>query len=495
MSHVTPRWLRVGTIAALAMATVVGLVSTPAQATSTSHGKPSTSTVAKATAAEASSSTIVGKATETPAAQLIAAQVLYVKTGYGIKVDGHWFGSYINNGRISYCVSPLKGLNRGQSASTISIWSLVGATRSYELEYVLAQWGSTTDPNSGAATYDALNRIVGTSMGATAWASFKVWEAHAPAAIRTAAAARVNSAVLYHGPYRTTVKVTQQALVGQAGTAVVTVFSAAGHGITAKVALSASGATIAKAVTTNRGTATVHFTVTTAGTVTLAAQATSLPPTSMLFSHPATDQQQLLSWSPKVNSNRATTSFHKATARPTASYACTTDCAGNPVNTITKCKEAGTTIAQMLAYVNGKLRIYADFPASKSTVCKTLTTRIADTNKVVVYFRYYVNHKWTPSVALLSYVVDCPPLPNVTATISCNCTNASLVFTLPVNGTKHLEEIVVNGKQVATAKPGAAATYSVAVTRGKNSSFSFTSGIQNSAGTWHVGTPLTITVP
>jgi len=283
------------------------------------------------------------------------------------------------------------------------------------------------------------------------------------------------------------------ALVGQVGTAVVTVVSAAGHGVNATVALRATNATIAKSVRTHGGKATVHFRAT--GIVKLAAQTASLPAVSMLISHPAAGQQQLLSWGPRANSNRATASYHLVTSRPAASYACTTDCAGNPVNTIKKCKEYGDTTAQILVYVNGKLRTYANYPASKSTVCKTISTRIADTSKVVVYFRYNVNHKWTPSVALLSYVVDCPPLPNVTATISCNCTNATLVFALPVNGTKHLEEIVVNGKQVATAKPGAAATYRVSVTRGDNSSFSFTGGIQNTTGTWHVGQPLTITVP
>lgn len=493
MSLSAPRRLYRCILAAVAALLVVSLVSVMRQTTVT-NGQPVVA-AAQTQARNQAKTAAAEPPAQQLAAQFTAARVLYVKTGYGMKVNGHWFGSYINDGHMYYCVSPLLGLDRGQAASTVNIWSLVGTTKSYELEYVLSRWGNTTSKYGAAATYDALNRIVGTSMGTKAWASFRAWERNAPPAVRKAAVARVDSAVLYHGPYRTTIKVTQQALVGQTGTAAITVVSATGHGFNATVALRATNATIAKSVRTHAGKATVHFNVTGTGTVKLASQAASLPAVSMLLSHPGSGQQLLLSWGPRANSNRAVTSYHKVTSRPSASYACTTDCAGNPVNTITKCKEAGSTIAQMLVYVNGKLRTYANYPASKSTVCKTISTRIADTSHVVVYFRYNVSHKWTAMAALLSYTVDCPPLPGITVTISCNCPSASLVFTLPVNGTKHLEEIVVNGKQVATAKPGTSATYRVTVTRGHNSSFSYASGVQNANGSWHVGQPLTTIVP
>ena len=410
----------------------------------------------------------------------------------GIYAGGLWVGSYSEDGHTLYCVSPTLRLDAGQPFKTVSRLPGINATTTQEVAYVLGQWGTTTNNYQAAAVRLAVLKLLHVSFpqaGAT------------PSAVRAGAAKYVSAAEKYRGPYVLSLKLGTQALVGQTGTATVSVTSAAHAGVPGiQVSLKGVNAGIPSSVRTGRdGKATIHFVRIGTGFVHLYAQARTLVSTLVVSSLPTPGQQHLLGGSVPV-SESASLAYQLTPGGPTVTYTCSSACDGKPAVSVEFCHPAQAAAAEYLVYDNGHVVSTTSVSRNSAQQCKTVTVVIPDTHAVSFAVKYHVGRKWTGTVTLPGgFTVDCPPWPTVSASLSCNCTSGSIQLSLPANTTGHAEEIVysVNGgpQQTSVSQPGSLLTLNIPFTRTTATTVTYTGAIQRANGQWITPPALTLTVP
>jgi hypothetical protein len=414
-----------------------------------------------------------------------------VTSGAGLSVQGVWMGYFVNDGHDMYCVTPGLQLTAPQSTHTVSYWPAIGAAKSRNVEYVLGQWGNTSDNNQAAAVRLALLKIIGAHLP----------QAKAlPASVKATADNYVALAKKYHGPYVTSVTFGTKVLDGQIGTAQVTVNSAAHQpvpGLT--VALRASNATVPASVTTAaNGLAEFQYVRTGTGMVKIVARASSVPPTSLLASQPAGGQQLLLgSGLPTIET--ASAAYQLTPGGPTVSYSCTSACNGQPPVSVQFCNPAEVVPTKYTVYDNKRAVAVAKFDPSSQPACQTVTVTIDDTHVVTFSVAYFVKNKWSHRVALPgSFTVDCPPWPAVSLSMTCNCVSGQLQMAISPNAT-HAEEIIysVNGgpPQTSVGQPGQPVTVTVPLDRSASTTVTYTGAVQRSNGQWIIPPLFSVTVP
>jgi hypothetical protein len=411
-----------------------------------------------------------------------------VTSGAGLSAQGEWMGYYVNDGHDMYCVTPGLQLTAPQNTHTVSFWPTIGVVKSKKVEYVLGQWGNTSDNNQAAAVRLALLKIIGDHLS----------QAKAlPASVKATADSYVALAKKYHGPYVTSVSFGTKVLDGQIGTAQVTVDSAAHQPVPGmQVALRASNATVPASVTTDaNGLGAFQYTRTGTGTVKIIAQATNVPPTSLLASQPGGGQ--LGSGLPSKET--ASAGYQVTPGGPTTSYSCTSACDGAPPVSVQFCNPAEVVPTKYTVYDNGKAVAVAKFDPSSQPACQTVTVTVQDTHVVTFSVAYFVKNKWSHRVSLPgTFTVDCPPWPPVSVTMTCNCATGQLQMSIAPNPT-HMEEIIysVDGgpAQTSVAQPGQAATVTVPLDRTVATTVTFTGAVQRTNGQLIVPPSFSITIP
>ena len=403
---------------------------------------------------------------------------------------GHWVGneyvgSIMNNGHLAYCTEPGLRLTQSQSWTLVQSLTGVSALRSQEIAYVLFRHGSTVNDDEAAAVRIAVNAFIGNSDAVTRW------ERGLNPRVTVFANSFIREAALLHGPFNLRLAILKAAHVGNTGTLQVSVTSAARNPIVgAIVTLNASNATLPRVVRTNSaGTVVVPFTRTGIDVPVITAQ-TKLAPTAILVGNAAPGQQKLKAAGPAATFNARVT-YLDTLVKPAITYNCTTECFGNPPVTSSACNPAAATAVYVMT-VDSKVVSGLTLTSGQ---CGSSTVNVADSKTLVTQLHYVVNGKPTRAITVSTIVIDCPPLPLISIANVCNCTTATFDFALPLNTTRHMEAIYINGSSVATAAPGQTARYHLVVTRGKATSIAFAPAIQRANGAWNVGNPLTINVP
>jgi hypothetical protein len=255
--------------------------------------------------------------------------------GHGLVIHGDWFGYYVDNGKKIWCLAPGLTLTQEPFHLTTNLpfvavgtkKFVVGPTKSRWIAFVLSQWGDTSSNSVAAATRMALLEIVGDVPPGV--------NTSAKTPIGGTAASEIRQAKAYYGPEKVALALRAKVLVGQVGTATVTIVAASHHGVPGvRVQLAGANAIVAKFVKTGRnGQATFTYTRTGAGPVKLVARAVGLPRNTMLASLPQPGEQLLVS-STGPAAATASITYQASPGGPTISYSCNSACSGRPLVTV-----------------------------------------------------------------------------------------------------------------------------------------------------------------
>jgi hypothetical protein len=420
--------------------------------------------------------------------------------GHGLLIRGEWFGYYADNGKKIWCLAPRLKLTKEPFHLTtnlpfVTIGSkkfVVGATKSRLIAFVLSEWGNTSSDNVAAATRMALLEIIG----------------DIPRGINTSpktqiggmAANAVSQAKAYHGPDKLGLTLRTKALVGQAGTATVTATAASRRGAPGIIVqLAGANAIVPNLVKTgSNGQVTFTYTRTGTGPVKLIARAASLPPNTMLASLPQPGEQLLVSGTGPTTATASVT-YQASLGGPTISYGCDSACDGRPSVTVNFCQPAGVAAVLDIVFGNGHAVGSVSFGRNATATCKSVMLTIPDAHVVTFGVQYNVSGKLSGIVPLPGrIVIDCPPWPAVSESVTCNCTNGTLALTLRNTGQTE-EQLIwsVNGgqSQAKLVAPSSAVSVNIPFSRTVNTTVVYTGGVQRLNGQWIIPPSLVAVIP
>lgn len=420
--------------------------------------------------------------------------------GHGLVIGGDWFGYYIDNGKKIWCLAP--GLKLAQepfhlttNLPFVALGSkkfVVGATKSRWIAFVLSQWGNASSNNVAAATRMALLEIVGDVPPGV--------NTSAKTQIGGMAANEISQAKAYYGPDKLDLTLRTKALVGQTGTATVTIVAASHHGAPGiMVRLAGANIIVPKLVKTGgNGQATFPYTRTGTGPVKLIARASSLPLNTMLASLPKPGEQLLVSGTGPATATASST-YQASPGSPTVSYSCNSACNGRPSVTVKFCQPAGVAPASDIVLDNGHAVGSVSFGRSATATCESVAVAIPDTHVLTFGVRYNVNGKLSGIVPLPGrIVIDCPPLPTVSEFVTCNCTNGTLALALKNTGQTE-EQLIwsVNGGQNQTklVAPNSTVSVNVPFSRTVNTTVVYTGEVQRLNGQWIIPPSFEAVIP
>jgi hypothetical protein len=420
--------------------------------------------------------------------------------GDGLVISGEWFGYYVDNGKKIWCLAP--GLTLTQEPFHLvtnlpyvvvgSKKFVVGATKSRWIAFILSQWGNASTNNLAAATRMALLEIVGDVPSGVSTS--------AKTQIGGMAANEVSQAKARYGPDKLGLTLRTKVLVGQTGTATVTAMAATHHGAPGiAVRLAGANATVPKLVKTGgNGQATFTYTRTGAGPVKLVARAVGLPQNAMLASLPQPGEQLLVSGTGPTTATASST-YQASPGGPTTSYGCHSACGGLPPVTVTFCQPAGVAPASDIVFDNGHAVGSASFGRSATATCKSVTVIVPDTHVVTFGVQYNIGGKLSGVVPLPGrIVIDCPPWPTVSETVTCNCTNGTMALLLKNTGHTEQELIwSVNGgrSQVKPVVPGGTVSALIPFSRTTGTTVLYTGAVQRLNGQWVFPSSLEAVIP
>lgn len=420
--------------------------------------------------------------------------------GHGLLIRGEWFGYYVDNGKKIWCLAPGLKLKKEPFRLTtnlpfVTIGSkkfVVGATKSRWIAFVLGEWGNTSSDNVAAATRMALLEIVG----------------DVPKGINTSprtqiggmAANEVSQAKAYYGPDKLGLTLRTKALVGQAGTATVTATAASRRGVPGIIVqLAGANAIVPKLVKTgSNGQVTFTYTRTGTGPVKVIARAASLPPDTMLASLPRPGEQLLVSGT-RPTTATASVTYQASPGGPTISYGCGSACDGRPLVTVKFCQPAGVAPALDTVFDNGHAVDTVSFVRSVTATCQSVMLTIPDTHVVTFGVQYNVSGKLSGVVPLPGrIVIDCPPWPVPSESVSCDCANGVLALMLRNTGQTE-EQLIwsVNGgpSQAKLVAPGSTVSVSIPFSRTVNTTVVYAGGVQRLNGQWIIPPSLEALIP
>jgi hypothetical protein len=420
--------------------------------------------------------------------------------GHGLLISGEWFGYYVDNGKKIWCLAPSLKLTKepfhlATNLPFVTVGNrkfVVGATKSRWIAFVLSEWGNTSSNNVAAATRMALLEIVGDM----------------PSGINTSpktqiggmAASEVSQAKAYYGPDKLGLTLRTKALVGQAATATVTATAASHRGAPGIIVqLAGANAIVPKLVKTgSNGQVTFTYTRTGTGPVKLIARAASLPSNTMLASLPQPGEQLLVS-STGPTTATASVTYQASPGGPAISYGCDTACNGRPAVTVKFCQPAGMAPVLDIVFGNGHAVGSVSFGRGATATCKSVILNIPDTYVVTFGVQYNVNGKLSGVIPLPGrIVIDCPPWPAVSESVTCNCTNGTLVLTL--RNTGQTEEQLIwsvngGGSQAKLVAPGSTESVNIPFSRTVNTTVAYTGGVQRRNGQWIIPPSLVAVIP
>jgi hypothetical protein len=420
--------------------------------------------------------------------------------GHGLVIHGDWFGYYVDNGKKIWCLAPGLTLTQEPFHLTTNLpfvavgtkKFVVGPTKSRWIAFVLSQWGDTSSNSVAAATRMALLEIVGDVPPGV--------NTSAKTPIGGTAASEIRQAKAYYGPEKVALALRAKVLVGQVGTATVTIVAASHHGVPGvRVQLAGANAIVPKLVKTGRnGQATFTYTRIGTGPVKLVARAVGLPPGTLLASLPQPGQQLLVSGTGPAAATASTT-YQASPGSPTVSYSCNSACDGRPSVTVKFCQPAGVAPASDIVLDNGHAVGSVSFVRSATATCKSVTAVIPDGRVITFGVQYNVNGKLSGVVPLPGrIVIDCPPLPTVSEYVTCNCTNGTLILALKNTGQTE-EQLIwsVNGGQNQTklVAPNGTGSVSVPFSRTASTTVVYTGAVQRHNGQWLIPPSFEAVIP
>ncbi len=420
--------------------------------------------------------------------------------GHGLVIAGDWFGYYVDKGKKVWCLAPGLALAQESFRLTTNLPIVtvgprkfrVGATKSRWMAYVLSQWGDTSSNSVAAATRMALLEIVG----------------DVPSGVNTStrtqigrmAADEVNAVKAYFGPDRLALTLRTKVLVGQAGTAIATTVAATHRGVPGvTVELAAANAIVARFVKTGRnGQVAFTYRRTGTGPVKLVARAAGLPPDTMLASLPKPGQQLLVSGT-RPTTATASVTYQASPGGPTMSYDCSSACNGRPLVTVRFCQPAGLAAASDIVFADGHTVGSVSFGRSATAACKSVAAVIPDGQVLTFGARYNVNGKLSGVIPLPGrLVIDCPALPVVSESETCNCTNGAVVLTLKNTGRTE-EQLIwsVNGgrSQTRLVAPGSIGAVNVPFSRTVTTTIRYTGAVRRLNGQWIIPPSFETVIP
>ena len=430
-------------------------------------------------------STGVVFATPSSASTIGISQHVGKNTPYGYVGN---FVEYVNGHKyFLYCTTPAKALTRGQSLHTVSTGSGLTLAQSRAMEYVLSHWGNTDSSGQAEAVSQSLNTIAGNAT------SVRNRSRYLTSSVNALTTRFVNEGRSYYGPYKVSSKLNGTPYIGGGSIIATTVMSATGKGVpNATLRLTGTNVSITSGARTNAyGISRVGFRAIGIGTKSIRVTAYGLAPTSMIEGYAGTGQQRLFAAGSSIYRYTYTT-YQRTQGGASMSYSCTSWCKGDPDATFTISNPTGA-IGEYTILENGLIAKTFQVAAGRSL---STTIVVWDTKSYTMKVRYYLTSKWTAFTMLPGkFVVDCPPIPDVTETMYSNCsTGTKFTVSMGNNTTAHAVELLVNDVVVAMAQPGNVASWSKTIPCYTHATFTYTRGIQRLSQDWNVADKVTISM-
>ncbi|MDT4919879.1 MAG: hypothetical protein QOI15_781 [Pseudonocardiales bacterium] len=442
-----------------------------------------------------------------PAASAAPPPELPLAPGLGIRVDGgtDFVGFYVTHidGTATkvYCIRPDSAEPAGVALRTVSRLPDTSREVTRLLAETLAAHGDAQTPAQAAAVSQALNTEVGNRLAVHRRAALL------PARVQRLADRYVAEAHDRLAPYRLAVHLHRSPLPGQSATGNVTLTSASGpaRGV---VALQHTGnvATPDELHLGANGRARFTYTTTAGGPVHIAAAA-AVAPTTLRATRPAAGTQLMVASSPPAEV-RANATYQGTAPGIRYRYACTSQCDGSPVVTLTACAPASDARSRITFQLDDRVRRIGFAPAS-TRACRSIQLALDDGVRVSATWRYLTRRGWTRAYpAAGAFVVDCPAPPPVAVAASYDCTAATVTVVLgrqrggalrPLrNRTSHRMLLVVSGAAAGrfTLTAGATATaHTFRLACGVGAVLTVRSGVRRTGGGVNYGDPLEIRMP
>jgi hypothetical protein len=437
-----------------------------------------------------------------------AASRARVVPGRGVWLAGHtdFVGYYraLVGGRWVkvYCVSPGRRAPTRISLRTVSRVPAKSAAITRQLAETLTAHGDARTAAQAEAVSQALNAEIGNRTAVALRAR------HLSRHVRELAERYVAEARARGGPYSLELHLPANPLPGQSGTGTVTL-RAAGNRVAGAVISLRHTANVAmpRSVRTNAsGRAAFTYRTIGGGPVHVAAAAGGAPDT-VRASRPGRSTQLMLTWSPRKTVHAVATYQGKGPGFAHR-YACSRDCDGHPLVTLTACAPASRVPSRLTYWFDGRSHRIT-FDAAKARTCKTWQVVVADGVSVSATWEWRTAHGWTqPIPAEGWFVVDCPAAPPVAVALGYDCTRATLTAVLGTqsngslvplrNDTAHRMVLVVGGAVDGRYElaPGAtAAPHTFALRCGSHATITVRGGVQRGASTYNYGRITEVTTP
>ena len=436
-----------------------------------------------------------------------AADGPWVVTGRGVWIANHadfvgYYRANVNGHWVKvYCVSPDRLVPRHITLHTVSELPAASAATTRLLAETLAAHGDAQTAAAAEAVSQALNQEIGNTDAVARRARYL------SRAVRDLAARYVAEARQRHAPYSLGLRLPTSPLPGQSGSGTVSLRSGAG-GVSGRVALShTANVTTPDTLRTNaKGSASFTYRTVAGGAVHVAASA-RVAPARVQASLADRSTQVMLTWIP-LATVRATATYQAHGPRVTHQYACTSQCDGRPVVTLTACAPANRYASRITYWYDGNSHAI-DFAATDQRVCSNWRVRIADGVSVSATWRYRSPSGWTaPLPAGGAFVVDCPAAPPVAVLVSYDCAHATLTAALgtqqhgvlhPVRNTgRHRMVLVVAGAasgRYPVERGSTAALHTFGLSCGSAATVSVRGGVERGSGEYNYGQPASVALP
>lgn len=400
-----------------------------------------------------------------------------------------------------YCVRP--GAGEPATITLRTMGTLPGASQAVtrQLAETLAAHGDAQTAVQAAAVSQALNEEIGNHAAVVRRA------ASLPDRVQAIADRYVAEARATAGPYRLAIDLPRSPLPGQSARGTITLRSAQGPASGTVTLQHTANVTTPDEVHVGRsGAARFTYQTLAGGPVHLDATA-RVAPTTLRASRPAAGEQLMLTWSAPATV-QANATYEASGPGISYHYACTSQCDGHPVVTLTACAPANGYPSRITFWLGDQVR-RVTFTAATTRTCRSIQVPLADGVRVSATWRYETPRGWTrPFPAAGAFVVDCPAPPPVAITVDFNCTSAGVAVVLgrerngmlsPLrNRTRHRMVLAVGGAVSGryVLAPGQTATvHTFRLPCGSGAAVTIRSGAQRSNGTYNYSGPLVVTMP
>lgn len=412
---------------------------------------------------------------------------------YRALVDGRW--------TIVYCVSPDRAAPAAISLRTVSRLPDTSRDVTRQLAQTLAAHGDAQTATHAEAVSQALNEELGNHRAAQRRAPFLA------ARVQRLATRYVREALARHGPYRLGLHLPGSPLPGQQASGSVTLRAAAGPAPGTVLLRHTGNVRTPRVLHVGRsGQAPFTYRTIAGGPVHLAASARVAPPT-LRASRPASGTQLMLTWSAPATVH-ATATYQPTGPGITHRYACSSQCDGHPLVTISTCAPANRYRSRVTLWFAGQTHRIS-FSAADTRTCRSWSVVLADGVTVSATWQYRTPGGWTGRLPASGwFTVDCPAPPPVAVLVSYDCNTATVSAALGRqhdaslaaldNRTSHRMMLLITGAVSGAypVAPGATATVrTFPVDCGSAARLSIRSAIQRAGGGYNYGQPVELTMP